>query len=185
MQDFRDLDRQQWHQRYVAQAGWTAHIRKYIFNKIKPAEDVHILEVGSGTGAVIGALLNQGYANITGLDLDFPSLDYTKAIQPTFHLVLGDGHRLPFPKAWFGITFCHYLLMWTAHPSTILSEMCRVTQPGGWVLALAESDHRARIDYPDQLAVLGHHQTQSLEAQGADVSLGRKLRSLFIDTGLM
>jgi SAM-dependent methyltransferase len=185
VQDFRGLNRQQWHQRYVDQAGWTAQIRKYIFNKIKPSFDVRILEVGSGTGAVMGALHNHSYCDITGVDLDFPSLAFSKAKQLFFNQVMGDGHHLPFKKALFGVTLCHYLLMWTAHPAQILSEMRRVTQPGGWVLALAEPDHQSRIDYPPALDILGKHQTQSLKEQGADVCLGRKLRSLFIETGLM
>lgn len=183
MQDFRGLDRQQWHQRYLDQAGWTAHIRKYIFTKITPPYDARILEVGAGTGAVLQALHKDGYRNLTGIDLDFPSLKYT-GTKPSSNLLLGDGHRLPFTRAVFNVSLCHYLLMWTASPAQILSEMCRVTQPGGWVLALAEPDHQARIDYPEPLAVLGQHQTQSLKEQGADICLGRKLKALFIETGL-
>lgn len=185
MQDFRGLDRQQWHKRYVDQAGWTEYIRKYIFNKINPRPNTRILEVGSGTGAVIKALQDEGYHNITGLDLDYPSLAFARANQPSFTQILGDGHHLPFDKAAFYLTYCHYLLIWASQPALILSEMRRVTQAGGWVLALAEPDHQARIDYPAELEVLGKHQTQALRDQGVDSCLGRKIRSLFMQTGLL
>lgn len=184
MQDFGSLDRQQWHHRYVVQTGWTEHIRQYIFQKINPRPDDHMLEVGSGTGALIRAWQKQGYHNITGVDLDYPSLAYSTTNLDSFHQAQADGHHLPFKKGEFDITFCHYLLMWTKSPTRILSEMCRVTQSGGWVLALAEPDHQARVDYPPPLDVLGQLQTQALHEQGADIRLGRQLRALFIQTGL-
>lgn len=184
MQDFRGLDRGQWHQRYRAQSGWTEHVRKYLFEKIKPHADVRVLEVGSGTGVIMAAVHQEGYRRITGIDLDYPSIAYSKSQVPSCQHVQGDGHQLPFRTDTFEITVCHYLLIWTAHPAQILSEMRRVTRPGGWVLALAEPDHTARIDYPDPLAVLGQHQTRSLEEQGADTRLGRKLCALFTQTGL-
>jgi len=184
MQDFQNLERQLWHQRYLAQAGWTKHIRTHILNKIKPQPGVHILEVGSGTGAILYALRQDGYHNLTGVDLDYPSVAFSKSISHHHKLLVGDGHQLPFQKASFKITLCHYLLMWTEHPVQILAEMHRVTQPGGWVLALAEPDHQARIDYPEVLESHGKHQTQALQKQGADTTMGRKLRVLFMQTGL-
>jgi len=184
VQDFRGLDRGQWHQRYLAQAGWTEHIRKYLFDKINSHADTRILEVGSGTGAIMGALHQEGFRRITGVDLDYPSIIQSKSQAPSCQHVLGDGHQLPFRKDEFEITVCHYLLLWTAHPGQILSEMRRVTQPGGWVLSLAEPDHAARVDYPPPLDALGQQQTQALHEQGANIRLGRQLRALFIQTGL-
>jgi hypothetical protein len=63
--------------------------------------------------------------------------------------------------------------------------MRRVTHSTGWVVALAEPDHQARIDYPLPLDELGQSQTQALERQGVDVYMGRKLRSLFFQAGLV
>lgn len=184
MQDFRSLSRHVWHQRYLAQAQWTSHIRQHIFKKFNPLSDVQILEIGSGTGAVLSALLMEGYFNLTGIDIDFPSLSFSSASHDPIHLVQANGISLPFSENTFGITFCHYLLMWVKSPLQILAEMCRVTQSNGWVLSIAEPDHKARIDYPPPLDKLGNQQTQALENQGVDVSIGRKLRSLFHQAGL-
>lgn len=184
MQDFRSLSRDVWHQRYLEQAQWTSHIRQHIFKKINPHLNERILEIGSGTGAVISALLMEGYFNLTGIDIDFPSLLFSSLSHDPIHLAQANGLSLPFSANTFGITFCHYLLMWVKSPLQILAEMCRVTQPNGWVLSIAEPDHQARIDYPPPLEKLGNQQTQALENQGIDVSIGRKLRSLFHQAGL-
>lgn len=184
MQDFGHLDRHQWHQRYLAQADWTQHIRQHILKTIKPHSKTQILEVGSGTGAILESLRSEGYRNLTGVDIDLPSLSFSKSTQFTFKLLQADGHHLPFSQDCFEISLCHYLLMWTKSPALILREMNRVTKPGGWVLALAEPDHQRRIDYPPPLEALGHYQTQALKEQGVDISMGRKLRSLFHETGL-
>lgn len=185
MQDFRGLNRQVWHQRYLAQAEWTAHIRQHLFEKMNPPCDERILEIGSGTSAVIQALQKEGFVNLTGIDLDHPSLSYAKKSGETFQLAQADGMCLPFSNGSFGMTYCHFLLMWVRNPLQILAEMCRVTKNQGWVFSLAEPDHQARVDYPPPLDKLGHHQTQALENQGVDITIGRKLRKLFYQAGLV
>jgi SAM-dependent methyltransferase len=185
MQDFRGLNRQVWHQRYLVQAEWTQHIRQYVFKKINPIPGERILEVGAGTGAVLNALSHEGDFHLFGVDLDYPSLSFSQSLSPAIDLTQADGHHLPFVPGSFGLVFCHYLLMWVQKPHQILHEMARVTRPGGWVIALAEPDHQSRIDYPPPLDALGIRQTQGLQSQGVDVIIGRKLRTLFHQTGLV
>lgn len=185
MQDFGRLNRQQWHQRYLAQAGWTQHIRQYLFDKFKIESDAKLLEVGAGTGAVIKAVQIHGFYNLSGVDLDYPSLAFSRTNLDNYKPVQADGHHLPFAGAVFDVCFCHFLLMWTKDPFQILFEMRRVTQPGGWVMALAEPDHLGRVDYPPPLDTLGKQQTQALLDQGVDIEVGRKLRSLFIKSRLV
>jgi SAM-dependent methyltransferase len=91
---------------------------------------------------------------------------------------------LPFRAGQFDLTFCHFLLLWLQDPLAALKEMSRVTQPGGYILALAEPDYGGRIDFPPELEVLGNWQTASLRAQGAHPLIGRRLGWLFRETGL-
>ncbi len=98
--------------------------------------------------------------------------------------VTGLGERLPFPSAAFGLTCCHFLLLWVADPLAVLLEMKRVTTPGGEVLCLAEPDYGGRIDYPEGLSELGALQEQALRAQGANTRVGRRLRELLHQAGL-
>jgi len=71
-----------------------------------------------------------------------------------------------------------------SNPLKVVKEMLRVTRPGGVVIAMAEPDYGGRIDYPDDLRRIGQLQTQSLEIQGADPYLGRKLPGIFSTAGL-
>ena len=176
------LDEQ--HQRYSEQADWTKEIRKYLFSRVPIQTKNNVLEVGSGTGAVMQSLLEEGDFSITGVDIDQSVLRYAQKQGETFRLIQATGVELPFPANSFKISYCHYLLLWTSNPERILLEMRRVTQPGGCVIALAEPDYGSRIDYPPPLDLVGEQQTQALQAQGADTSMGRKLSTTFCKVGL-
>jgi ubiquinone/menaquinone biosynthesis C-methylase UbiE len=180
-----DLSLADWHQRYCQQAEWTAEIRRHLFGKAGLEDSDRLLEVGCGTGAVLGSIAEEIDLEFFGVDIDRASLDFAHKENPDFNLTQADGHLLPFADGLFDAIFCHYLLLWVASPARVLAEMKRVTRPGGAVIALAEPDHTARIDFPPPLDELGRLQTAALTAQGADVSLGKRLRDLFTQTGLV
>jgi SAM-dependent methyltransferase len=178
------LDLDLWHQRYTQQGKWSQEIRQYLLGKIALGESDKILEVGSGTGAVLSLLSEETRAQCYGVDIDLASLLYAAKLGDPFDLAAGDAYFLPFPDNNFNLTYCHYLLLWIKHPLAVIAEMVRVTKPGGHVIALAEPDYQARIDHPQTLVQLGKIQTQSLHEQGADTAMGRKLLGLFHDAGL-
>ena len=173
-----------WHERYKQQAQWSQNVRQYLFEQITTGPGDKILEVGSGTGAVSDLLSNETGGQVYGIDIDFPSLLFSKKAYAQLNLSAADGFHLPFADKVFRITYCHYLLLWVQNPLAILKEMARVTQPGGYVVALSEPDYKARIDYPKPLDKLGQQQTQALKDQGVDTQIGRKLGRLFRQAGL-
>jgi len=181
--EVQELSLNQWHQRYLQQAQWTKEIREVLFTRAEPQIGNRVLEVGSGTGALLQLLAETHPYELTGVDIQRPALTFARKINQSFNLVQADGHTLPFANDTFAISFCHYLLLWVQNPARILAEMHRVTKPGGCVIALAEPDHQSRIDYPPPLDELGKFQTRALEEQGADTALGRKLKSLFKEAG--
>ncbi len=174
----------QWHRRYQQQASWTASIRDYLVNQASIQPGDRVLEVGVGTGAVLGQLSRNLHIKPFGVDIDRPALDYARGCNQAFRLVQADGHWLPLSDNHFKLTICHYLLLWVNDPMQVIREMQRVTQPGGFLAALAEPDHTSRIDYPPPLDELGKIQTNALELQGADTAMGRRLRALFNAAGL-
>jgi len=174
-----------WHARFQQQAGWTAEIRRHLFEQAGLTPGSKILEVGCGTGAVMGAITEEFDFNLTGVDLDRPSLYFAQSENPEFQLTQADGHRLPFGDDSFDAVYCHYLLLWVNDPAQVMSEMKRVTRSGGAVIALAEPDYAGRIDYPPPLDELGRLQTESLAQQGARVKVGATLGQLFRQTGLI
>ena len=173
-----------WHKRYLKQAEWTAAIREYIYKKIFVEANHTVLDLGSGTGALLTELITQTNDNVVGLDLSYDNLAFAKRNHNAYKLVQGDGLELPFSTNSFDFTLCHYLLLWLVSPNKCLGEMKRVTKPGGWVLALAEPDYGGRIDHPPEFSILGEWQTIALKIRGADPEIGRQLLDLFVQTGL-
>jgi SAM-dependent methyltransferase len=171
-----------WHARYLQQAAWTRGLRDYLFDKTKLSVAGRVLEVGSGTGAILSSLHTS--AALYGLDLDADSLRQSHHHIPTACLTRGDAHFLPYPTHSFDITYCHFLLLWVRDPLQVLLEMKRVTRSHGYVLALAEPDYTARTDGPEELIPLGRLQNESLERQDADIGLGVHLADLFFRAGI-
>jgi ubiquinone/menaquinone biosynthesis C-methylase UbiE len=171
-----------WHHRYLQQAAWTRGLRDYLFGKTKLSRAERVLEVGCGMGAILSTL--QTSASLHGLDLDAAALNETHLHVPTAFLTRGDAHSLPYSNQSFDITYCHFLLLWVNNPLQALTEMKRVTKANGYVLAIAEPDYTARTDKPEELTMLGQLQNESLQRQGADISLGAQLADLFFRAGI-
>lgn len=173
-----------WHDRYLRQATWTRTLRSYLFERSGLSTARRVLEVGCGTGAVLGNL-PASRASIFGLDLDRTSLGHCREHAKAALLASGDAHALPYAGGSFEITFCHFLLLWLQEPLQALQEMKRVTSsPNGCVLAFAEPDYGARTDYPAELAWLGQRQNQALSRQGAALRRGAELADLFRQAGI-
>ncbi len=170
-----------WHTRYTQQANWTRELRAYLFQRTGMTTAERVLEVGCGTGAILGEIRTQAPH---GLDLQPAALMEARVHAPAACLTCGEALSLPYPDDLFEITYCHYLLLWVSDPQRALIEMKRVTRPGGHVLALAEPDYSARVDKPAELAVLGRWQSESLRRQGADPSLGGRLAECFYQAGI-
>ena len=175
----------QWHDRFVQQARWTAQLRTFISQQLEFSKSQSILEVGSGTGVVLSTTAVSKSALRLGLDLQFDFLEFSKSIFPNQTYLNADGYQLPLSTGAISITICHFLLLWLNDPLAVLSEMRRVTRPGGVVVALAEPDYGGRIDHPAELVRLGQLQADSLFAQGADPYIGRKIHGLFHQAGFV
>lgn len=174
----------QWNKRFVQQAAWTSSLRKYIYAQVGVHRHSRILEVGCGTGALTRDFDEFDAVFLNGIDIDLSRLAFAAVENPGSPYICADAMHLPYPDGCFDFVTCHYFLLWVHDPSAALAEMVRVTHAGGTILALAEPDHTARIDSPDELIPLGKAQTASLKTQGADPSLGRRLPELFSRAGL-
>ncbi|MHC1740983.1 MAG: class I SAM-dependent methyltransferase [Anaerolineaceae bacterium] len=179
------LNTEQWHARFVEQSNWTAPLRAFLFSQAHINTARRILEVGCGTGAITRGLQQSTSAQIIGLDILWDRVAFAHKNDSESEYSQANAISLPFASSVFDITYCHYLFLWLKDQAeSALREMVRVTRPGGMVLALAEPNHAARIDSPQEFCKLGELQSKALIQQGAAIDMGIHLPELFLKAGL-
>lgn len=166
------------------QSEWTKPLREYILKQLNIPANANILEIGCGTGVVLADLHLHGYLNLTGVDINPDYLHFAKQNKVGIQLVNGDAFNLPFCNEVFDVCFFHYFLLWVTPLNHIFQEALRVMKEKSVVVAFAEPDYKARIDYPDELQKIGEIQNHALAQSGADLAMGRKLKELFANSGL-
>ena len=105
-------------------------------------QGMNTLDVGCGLGYLGQTFWNHFGKNgsYTGLDISLPLLRQALMESPEWarggaaRFVRGSAANLPFPDNVFDWTACQTLLMHSAEPDRFLSEMVRVTRPGGVVM---------------------------------------------------
>ena len=105
------------------------------FAGVLPRE--RILDVGCGTGNLTRALGAAG-AVVTGIDVSAPYVAYARQhmSDPAMTFELGDAQHLPYPDRTFDRTLSMLALDTMPQPALAVTEMRRVTRPGGTVAAL-------------------------------------------------
>ena len=173
------------HKRYSLQAKWTKPFRNYLFTKLPVTDDISILEVGCGTGAVmedIQPILPGRIRQISGMDICRDSLVFAST-KNNFQYIQGDGIHLPFIESCFDLTYCHYFLLWVQMPKDFLSEMLRVTKKGGICAVMAEPCYDEMKVEPEELKNLALKQKKVLLEKGANANIGNSLYELFHEAG--
>ncbi len=159
-----DLDRQ-----YRRQAAWFAGERNRLMRKIDIASKKRVLDLGTGTGVVLPDLAWRCGGVAVGLDFDVASLRLAQGVR-----VAGRAEFLPFPARSFDLVFTQMFFLWVKDLRLVLSEIARVMEPGGYLAAAAEPDYGGVIEYPEHAAPLKSY-GESLQSEGADTQVGRKL----------
>ena len=94
------------------------------------------LDAGTGTGSVAFALAPH-VAEVVGVDTRADYLDAGRPNAPSnVRLVEGDVMELPFGYAEFDLVCCHRVLHHVRLPALAVSELARVTRPGGRVFVV-------------------------------------------------
>lgn len=116
--------------------------------EIAPLEDITLLDLGSGTGR-IPLLIHDLVSQVIALDLYYPMLweqkEQQQRICGTWLLVNGDNRNLPFPDDYVDVVTAGWAIGhlrdwfeadWAFQIGRILTEMERVTRPGGYLVIM-------------------------------------------------
>ena len=171
--------------RYEQQAVWTEALRSYLFKKLSGKDQLSILEVGCGTGAVIRNL-EMNYSDrirmMAGIDINRAVLKFAKKMNNSDY-IQSDGSKLPFASHTFDLVYCHYLLLWVKEPETVIREMKRVSKVNGLCAVMAEPCYKELSAEPEELSELAEMQKSKLRGSGANINIGAELQSLFRNAG--
>ena len=96
-------------------------------------EPEHILDVGTGTGALLEQLhVRYPSSRLAGVDIAFNMcLKSQQKIGDACHVVNGNAETLPFKAGIFDLVVSASVMQWVNDLSAALKEMCRVVRPGG------------------------------------------------------
>jgi ubiquinone/menaquinone biosynthesis C-methylase UbiE len=103
----------------------------------------NILDAGCGTGEASHRLsLHWPEARVLGIDVAEPSLDHARTRFAAAAQRLSFENRSIFdtqlPSHSFDLTVCRHVLHSIPHPSRVLTELVRVTRPGGYLHLIVE-----------------------------------------------
>jgi ubiquinone/menaquinone biosynthesis C-methylase UbiE len=151
-----------------------------------------VLDVGCGAGAdtiPLKALVGVN-GQVIGIDHDSEMLTRTKLSEKSENIagdagyICSDAVRLPFHSDLFDACRSERLFQHLAHPEIALSEMLRVTKPGGRVVVL-DTDHGTwSVDTPEK-DIERRISRFKADHFGYNGYAGRQLYRLFKQAGLM
>lgn len=177
------LDDELWEMHLTRQFNWTAYLRKMLYDKVDMKNMGKILDVGCGIGLIAKEIHELNDIEVHGIDKNEKLIEKARGKFPEGKFILGNAEEMPYNDNTFDCTFCQFLLMWVKFPFLVLSEMKRVTKPGGWVICAAEPDYGGKIDYPDDYNAV-EATIRAIRNEGADPFFGRKLKATFARLGM-
>jgi SAM-dependent methyltransferase len=148
---------------------------------------LRVLDVGCGTGVVTrdAAARVGARGRVVGVDSSRTLLEFARrrsgasadGARPTFRR--GDGLALPFAPASFDVTLAVTVLLHVPASERVLSEMVRVTRPGGRVAALDQDFGTLVLDVPDRALtrrIVDGHAERFYAEPWSGRTLARRLR---------
>ncbi|MEV6104241.1 class I SAM-dependent methyltransferase [Streptomyces sp. NPDC051940] len=189
---FDESERRKWAGRADAYAAGfaklCAHTVPQLLDAAKVRDGTTVLDVGTGTGAVAAAACDRG-AKVTAVDTEPGMVALARRSAPTADVRLAGLPGLPFADDEFDAVVANFVLNHVGRPREALTELRRVTRPGGRIAVtiwpvppaagqalLARAVHAAGATRPDDLAALAPEDDFPRTEQG--------LATLLDDAGL-
>ena len=131
--DRNTTDHTAWNRQYLEKYGVSKLNMNDEFLRDLP-KNLRVLEVGCNTGLQLEALRQQGYRNITGIELQFYAAKYARNRVQDISVLQGSGFEIPFKTGSFDLVFSSGVLIHIAPDDlpTIMGEMYRCTSRFIW-----------------------------------------------------
>ena len=117
---------------------WSRRVAPLLVQFADVRDGADVLDIGSGTGALADAVVTAApLSRVTGIDRSEPYVAMARARhqKPRVRFEVGDAQHLPFGDASFDWTLSLLILNFMPDPEKALTEMVRVTRPGGIIAA--------------------------------------------------
>jgi ubiquinone/menaquinone biosynthesis C-methylase UbiE len=159
----------------------------YLLPHLKP--HMRILDVGCGPGTITAGLADLvPRGQVTGIDTAPDVLEQARELadrRGNLDFTTGDVYALDYPDATFCVVHAHQVLQHLGDPVRALTEMRRVTKPGG-LIAARDGDFGGMLWYPaipalDDWLTLYH---QVARGNGGEPDAGRRLHAWARQAGL-
>lgn len=116
---------------------WSSVVAGHMLERLQPQAGGAWLDVGCGTGDVLGAVLDAGApSQVVGIDLSPEHIEGARphwAGRPEVRFEVGSAEDLPFPTASFDGVVSGLAINHIPNSHRALVEMARVVKPGGVV----------------------------------------------------
>ncbi len=162
------------------QAEWLAPARSQLLRRVHVARRNCVLDLGTGYGVVVPELRRRSRGRVVALDLALEALRSWRHPRGVSKLA-GDATHLPVADGTFDLLFSQITLLWVSPLALAVSEIWRVLQPGGALVAL-EPDYDGMIEHPPEIRSRSLW-INGLTRAGADPWVGRKLPGLLAARG--
>lgn len=155
-------------------------------------DGMRVLDLGSGPGVFATTLTRRmPGCEVVGVELEpalreaAQALALRQGVAARCRFEAGAAQNIPLPDDHVDFSYARLLLQHLADPELVVSEMVRVTKPGGVVCILDADDHSIIIHPPvpgwDELQA----KLQGVQAEmGGDRHVGRKLHGFLVNGGL-
>lgn len=116
-------------------AAYQARVR----DLLHPVAGRRYVEVGAGTGASAARLIEEHDVEVLTLDRS-ETMTAAQRARGLPHPLIADAHAIPLPDDSFDGASADRTIQHVADPDRCISEMVRVTRPGGWIV-IADPDY--------------------------------------------
>jgi len=159
-----------------------------LLDRLEPEHASSAIDVGCGYGADLTEVAKRLRPGGRAVGIDLSDAMITEARRRTAGIGLdisfqvADAHALPFEDNTFDICRTETVLQHLADPANAVSEMARVTRPGGRVGALELDQETMFIDHPD--VELLDALRDAISRAMTQSAIGRQVPRLFVEAGL-